>query len=1335
LTVANVLSLAMRISADASGFKLDPVQRALVGLGTEADKLTSVFDKFKGSSEAAGRAQEQVAGQFEELINTLRDGGSATQFAADFERLTAAAQEQAAVFAEGARVTEANRTAEERRATELDRLDRLLAQGAIEQETYNRAAAEASGANAAAAQAEKERLDSLAAAQRERDKLLQEGVRITQQFATEEQRRAQQIAELDALLDAAAISEETYARAKDQASGAASAAADAEAQYQAVLREGASLTEQYRTVEEKRAAELERIDKLLAQGAISEETASRAKAQASGASEVAARAERERADAIAAAARIIQANLTPQQRYDQQVQELTAHLQAGRIQQETFDRAVASATASFVKAESAAKGYDRAVEAAGDGGVLKFNELSGVLSALPGPLGSIAGRISGLSSAGEGLGRVFSGGLSQGLSGIGSSLAGLVNPLTVAVGGVAAFGAAAVAVARGLTQLEDRVENLGNIADKLGVSFGFIQTLDEAARRSGTSIDAVSAAFGRLQKSVLGVDEESKAAQKALAEIGVTAEELNALSPEEQYRKIGESLSSIEDPARRTAAATALFGRSGADLLPFFRNLDGAASDMERFGRALTEIDRQRIDDFGAGIDALGVATQGLGQSLLLPFAGLGEGVSKAFAEVTAGITAIVDPIGQVLEPVLTQIGRVLEIIGIGLGNVGRIIGVVFEPFATIAQEVSRALEPLYDGVVDIFRSLGDAQVAATEWLVSFTPVGAIADNVGVLGETISRIVTIITTAFSKAGELVGNLAGRFGELIAQSPLLRSIGETVSSVFGSVSGVFQTISNSIGGTVGRLLEMAERFLGIDRSAKDAAAGVDEVAAATEQVSQLGAKSQEALNKAIQQVGEYGQAGFDAALKYQEALREVDALIADEGLTEEQAARARAQVTAEYERQIDAVKQASDEKRKAADEAERLAKRESDAIQSIIEKTQEQIRIESDFGGDANRARNAADLTRVRDEIAKTEAELARANANSDTEAAARAAARLAQLDQVEAKLSEAEANFADRADETAQGFADGFDKAFQATTRGLDDLIGKAYDFGNEGAKAAQQLQDGVARAQQQVRDGILSKAAFEAEVANQRKLADERIAQLERERQAQQQAQQEAFQVRVNANERINAFLAEGVNRVAELQKQRDLEALKRQQTAAENVREIDQQIKARQDQLLEARKADDFRAALERGREIAALKERRNQEQRIVENKVKANQQINAGALASANAQAAQQQQFANAAQQQVGQLQRAANDAIGLTNDAFAKAAERQQKLFNDLNTLGSRTVETADARTAEGAAIVLGLATTAQDPRLIEQRLGNKIMREIAEGLATNLNRIGIPATLL
>lgn len=1197
--MANVLSLAMKINADASGFKLDPVQRALKALGDEVTKVSSVFDKFVGTSDAAAKAQAEAARQLEELTAARKAGTiSAEEFAKQFQAVTDAAKQQAAAFEEGARVTESVRTAEERRAAELERLDRLLQQGAIGEETYNRAKAEASGANAAAAAAERD-------------------------LATQRQAAARII---EANLTGLERAQRTYDAA---------------------------------------LAETERL---------------------------------ERAGLLTAA----QAN-AERQRQAQVLQRVTAETE---------------------KASAAAKGQ-----------TLQFNELSGIFAALPGPLGNIAGRISGLSSAGEGLSRVFAGGLSQGISGVASSLAGLVNPVTAALAGITAFAAGATAVARGLTQLEDRVENLGNIADKLGVSFGFIQTLEEAAKRSGTSIDAVSAAFGRLQKSVLGVDEESKAAQKALAEIGVTAEELQSLSPEEQYRLIGESLAAIEDPARRTATATALFGKSGADLLPFFRNLGGAAADMERFGRALTDIDRQRIDDFGAGIDALGVATQGLGQSLLLPFAGLGEGVAKAFAEITAGITAIVDPIGQVLEPVLTQIGRVVEVIGIGLGTVGRVVGAVFEPFATVAQEVSRALEPLYDGVVNIFRTIGDSQVAVTEWLVSFTPIGAIAENAAALGETLGRVVTIITTAFSQAAEFVGSLAGRFGDLIAQSPLLRSIGETVSSVFGGVSSVFQTISQAIGGTVGRLLAMAERFLGINREAKGAAEGVEQVAAATEQVTQLGAKSQEALNKAIEQVGEYGQAGVEVTLKYQEAMREVDALIAEEGLSEEQAARARANVTAEYERQMDVVKQASEEKKRAADEAERAAKREADAIQSIIDKNLEQIRIDQQFGGDAARARNADDLAAIRAEIAKTEQQIAEANARGDEEAAARAAARLAQLDQVEARLSEAEANFAERADQTAQGFADGFDKAFEATTRGLDDLINKAGQFGNEGAKAAQQLQEGITRAQEQVRAGILSQPAYEAEVANQRRIAEERLGQLDREAKARQAQLDAEFQQQVAANERLNQFLLnlDGGRQRAEAEAAE--QAFNRRKQAAENLEAIENRIALQRKSVEAAREQNDLKAAKARQDELRTLERIQKQEKEIAEGRGNANRQLNRAANAAAQAQIQQQQVIADTAKNQIETTQRAASNAVNDINQAFAAAADAQRKLFKDLNTLGSQTVQTADVRTQEGAAIVLGLAANAQDPRLIEQRLANKILRQIATGLTANLNRIGIPATLL
>ncbi len=888
--MANLLSLALKINADASGLNLTPVEKALRQLGEETDKVSGIFDKFTGTSEAAARAQEQTAQALQALIEARRAGSvTATQFAEDFEKIRDAATQEAAALQRAAQITEAN--------------------------------------------------------------------------------------------------------------------------------------------------------------------------------------------------------LTPLERYDRQLAELNQQLQAGRISQETYGRAVEGAAKGLSDAERAARGLavqQKAIDNSATSTTLKFNELSGVFSALPGPLGNIAGRISGLASAGEGLSRIFAGGLTQGFSSLVGSVTALINPFTAALAGIAAFGAAAVSVARGLIDLEDRVENLGNIADKLGVSFEFIQSLEESARRSGTSIDAVSAAFGRLQKSVLGVDEESKAAQKALSEIGVTAQELQTLSPEEQYQRIGRALAEIEDPARRTATATALFGKSGADLIPFFNNLPGAADDIERFGRVLTELDRGRIDAFGASLDQLSVAGQGLGQSLLVPFAGLGEGIATALAEITAGITAIVDPIGRILEPVLTQIGRNIEFLGTQIGNVGRVIGAVFEPFAEIVQAVAVAFEPLLDGILDFFKGVSDAAVSTAEWLISFTPIGAIAENVGFLGETISRVVTIITTAFQRAGEFVGSLVSRFGELAAQSPLLQALGSIVSAAFEAIASVLQTIANLVGGFVGGILSIAENFLGIESSAEAATTSTASLGAGIEELTEEERKQAaerdkflqgftDNVSKAIDESAKFGQAGFDAALQYQNSIAELQRQLDQGILNEESFKRAAEQASQAYEAQLDVIKE-------AAAETEAITRR----VDGLLAKANELPQAQQD-------------LNAVESEIARVEASLVAARAAGQTQQADALASRLAQLDQLQAGLEQ-------QADEAAQGFSQGFDAAFANVDSGINSLIDKAAEFGNEGALAASQLQEGIAAAQEQVRDGILTKEAFENEVARQKQLFEDRVADL---RQAEQIGQQ----------------------------------------------------------------------------------------------------------------------------------------------------------------------------------------------------------------------------------
>ncbi len=861
-----------------------------------------------------------------------------------------------------------------------------------------------------------------------------------------QQQVATDIAFLGSAFKTGQISAQEYAAELQAVVGSAQTAA-------AAFAEGARITEQVATAEERRTSELERLGQLLSQGAISEETYARAAAEASGANQEAAAAETDRAKALSRAAQITQANLSPQEKYDAQVQELAGHLAAGRISQDTYNSALNKAATEWAKATMAADKFGTSVDGAGDGGTMKFNELSGVLSALPGPIGNVAGRLSGLSSAGEGLSKVFGGGagLSGGLANIGASVAGLVNPFTVGLAAVAAFGASASAVASGLLDLEDRVEKLGNTADKLGVSFEFIQLIEEAGNRSGVSIESVSSAFGKLQKTLAGADEESKAATESLAKLGVSFADLENLSPEEQIRLVGEKLQGIEDPAKRTAAAMQIFGKSGADLLPFFANLGPAADDIERLGGSLTAIDRSRIDDFGAGIDALGVASSRLGELLLLPFTGLGEGIAQGSAEFLGGINAIVGPIGDVLEPVLSSLGSAFEVVGVVIGGIGRVIGEIISPVGDLAQAFGVVGESFNTAFVDIVRYLVDGAIAATEFVVSFSPLGAVAGNLEALGETVSRVANIIGEALSQLGGAIGEVVGSWVEFFGIESAIESIGGTISSVFGSVSSTFETISNAIGGTVGRLLTIAENFLGIT-------AEVDTTITPELDLSQpslAAAQFAKEIGTAATAAAEFGAAGFDAALAYQNSLEQIAQLQADGTLTADEAKKMAEQEKAAFEAKIktldkeaEAQARTAEAAQKAADEKIAAAGRAAAAAVDADRKLADAFITAQGLGG-GDQATAAEKLLAITRQIDETESAIVEARAAGDAAAEQAATKRLQLLDQAQAA-----------AQETAQlGFStQDAERAIDSVREKLDDTFSFVnFELAPEAFTAAQE--------------------------------------------------------------------------------------------------------------------------------------------------------------------------------------------------------------------------------------------------------------------------------------
>lgn len=169
---------------------------------------------------------------------------------------------------EGASVTNSVRTAVETYAATQARLNSLLASGIITQETYNRAMQRAAATRDAPAIAE-------------RNKLLQEGKQIAQSVETATERYRREMANLNKLYQSGYIDITTYNRAVAKITADRDKDAAGMRRNNRLMQEGQNVTRSVETSTERYAREVANLNKLWAAGAISGETYNRALAQMS----------------------------------------------------------------------------------------------------------------------------------------------------------------------------------------------------------------------------------------------------------------------------------------------------------------------------------------------------------------------------------------------------------------------------------------------------------------------------------------------------------------------------------------------------------------------------------------------------------------------------------------------------------------------------------------------------------------------------------------------------------------------------------------------------------------------------------------------------------------------------------------------------------------------------------------------------------------------------------------------------------------------------------------------------------------------------------------------
>ncbi len=173
----------------------------------------------------------------------------------------------------------------------------------------------------------------------------------------------------------------------------------------------------------------------------------------------------------------------------------------------------------------------------------------------------------------------------------------------IAAASMAGAAALATPLVAATKSWSDMATVMGDAADRTGSSISSLSELRFAAEQSGASFEDLETSLRKMNLTIADAESGSKPARQALAALGLSAEQLSKLAPDERLAKIAEALSKIGNPGRRASLALDIFGKSAAKLFPLLSLGAKGLSDLRKqasdLGLTLNDEDARAAKAFG----------------------------------------------------------------------------------------------------------------------------------------------------------------------------------------------------------------------------------------------------------------------------------------------------------------------------------------------------------------------------------------------------------------------------------------------------------------------------------------------------------------------------------------------------------------------------------------------------------------------------------------------------------------------------------------------------------------------------------------------------------------
>jgi hypothetical protein len=365
-----------------------------------------------------------------------------------------------------------------------------------------------------------------------------------------------------------------------------------------------------------------------------------------------------------------------------------------------------------------------------------------------------------------------------------SALRGQLSTLT-AIQGAQLFGQIANAASQAVQSLvrfgasaAQSIDRTAKLSQQLGLTYAEMSGLSLAASLAGTDMETVGNAVTKANAAFANAAAGSKSAVAAFQRIGLSVDDLNGLSASEQFDKIGQAIAALPSEAEQAAAAIALFGRAGAQLLPLFqggaKGIQQARADAEKFGLALSNVQAGNVEAMNDAFTRARGAVEGVVNQVVAYLAPALENVTTVFTDLIGGIGGanIGQFIGEgilegarffagVADQFVAQAGPLFDYLAsVGqqwsaMWDIGQRVASLFAGIGNVLAIAIRGAILPFSGLVQLFARL----VRDAAGLLGFDTKGLDQVLAGVRGFN-SQLLSDIGTSFEAAGQNFGDVIG-----------------------------------------------------------------------------------------------------------------------------------------------------------------------------------------------------------------------------------------------------------------------------------------------------------------------------------------------------------------------------------------------------------------------------------------------------------------------------------------------------------------------------------------------------------------------------------------------